>query len=251
VRRVWGAIWLLAGLFASARATADEVQVAVAANFAVPMRRIADDFAKQTGHHASLAVGATGTFYAQVENGAPFEVLLAADEATPQKLEERGLAVPGSRFVYARGKLVLWSPKAGYVDGAGAVLHVGSFEHLAVANPKLAPYGAAAMETLGALGLLERLRPKLLFGESIAQTQQFVATANAELGFVALSQVIASSAPPSGSYWIVPQSLYAPIVQDAVLLQKGADHKAARALCEYLKSPAAKDVIRSFGYGAP
>jgi molybdate transport system substrate-binding protein len=242
---------MLAFLLASGRATAADVTVAVAANFAGPMRRIADDFAKQTGHHASLSVGATGTFYAQVENGAPFEVFLAADEATPKKLEENGLAVPGSRFVYARGKLVLWSAKAGYVDGGGAVLKVGRFAHLAVANPKLAPYGAAAIEALGALGVLDRLRPKLLYGESIAQTQQFVATANAELGFVALSQVAGAGDPPSGSYWVVPQSLYAPIVQDAILLKKGAASDAARALCDYLKSPAAKDVIRAYGYGVP
>lgn len=251
MRRAWGAIWPLFVLLASAEAAADDVQVAVAANFAGPMHRLADDFAKKSGHHAALSVGATGTFYAQVENGAPFEVFLAADETTPKKLEERGLAVPGSRFVYARGKLVLWSARSGYVDPAGAVLKDGHFEHLAVANPKLAPYGAAAMEALGALGLVEKLRPKLLYGESIAQTEQFVASANAELGFVALSQVAAPDAPARGSYWVVPQSLYAPIVQDAVLLQKGAKSVAARALCDYLKSPAAKAVIQAYGYGAP
>ena len=234
-----------------AEAAADDVQVAVAANFAGPMHRIADDFAKQSGHHASLSVGATGTFYAQIQNGAPFEVFVAADEATPKKLEEKGLAVPGSRFTYARGKLVLWSARSGYVDGAGAVLKGGHYDHLAVANPQLAPYGAAAMEALSALGLLEGLRPKLLYGESIAQTQQFVATANAELGFVALSQVAAPDAPTPG---LVLGRAAVALRADRARRRRssrGAQSAAARALCDYLKSPAAKAVIQAYGYGAP
>ncbi len=241
---------LLALLLLGRPASADDVQVAVAANFAGPMRRIADDFAKVTGHHALLAVGATGTFYAQIEGGAPFEVLLAADEATPKKLEDDGFALAGSRFAYARGTLVLWSAKGGYVDAAGAVLKGGRFQHLAVANPKLAPYGAAAFDAIRALGLMDALGPKIVYGESIAQAYQFAVTGAAELGFVALSQVVTPGAPVVGSYWVVPANLYAPLVQDAVLLRKGATSGAAHALCDYLKSSAAKDVIRAYGYGA-
>jgi molybdate transport system substrate-binding protein len=233
------------------RAAADDVAVAVASNFAGPMQRIAADFARETGHHAVIATGATGTFHAQIEGGAPFEVLLAADRATPRRLEADGFAVAGSDFTYAIGTLVLWSAKAGYVDRAGAVLKGARFQHLAIANPKLAPYGAAAVEALGALGLFDALRPKVLYGESIAQAYQFVATGNAELGFVALSQVAVPGAPPIGSYWVVPAKLYAPLLQDAVLLKKGADHPAARALCDYVKSARARDVIRSYGYAVP
>lgn len=237
-------------LFVAARAAADDVQVAVASNFAGPMQRIAADFARDTGHHAVVATGATGTFHAQIESGAPFEVLLAADQATPKALEADGFAVAGSRFTYARGTLVLWSARAGYVDPAGAVLKGAGFQHLAIANPKLAPYGLAAMEALGKLALLDALRPKLLYGESIAQAHQFVATGNAELGFVALSQVAVPGVPTGGSYWVVPANLYSPILQDAVLLRKGSSRPAARALCDYLKSAKAREVIRAYGYGS-
>jgi molybdate transport system substrate-binding protein len=237
------------GLLLTAQSSeAAEVQVAVAANFARPLQRIAAEFAKDTGDQAVIVSGATGTFFAQIESGAPFEVLLAADRVTPEKLEADGFGVPGSRFIYALGRLVLWSAKPGYVDAAGAVLK-RDFRHLAIANPTLAPYGAAAVETLGALGLLDAVRPRLVQGESIAQAYQFVASGNAELGFVALSQVTAPDGPPgTGSYWIVPANLYAPIQQEALLLRKGATHPAARALCEYLKSARARDVIRAYGY---
>jgi molybdate transport system substrate-binding protein len=238
-------------LFASGSAAAAEVQVAVAANFMAPMQKIAAAFAADTGNQAVVTTGATGTLFAQIEEGAPFEVLLAADRATPAKLETDGFAVTGTRFTYVQGVLVLWSARADYVDSAGAVLRRGDFQHLAIANPKLAPYGAAAMEALGALGLVDALRPRLVQGESIAQTHQFVASGNAELGFVALSQIIVPGGTRSGSYWVVPARLHAPIRQDAVLLRKGAGNPAARALCDYLKSPHARDVMGAYGYELP
>jgi molybdate transport system substrate-binding protein len=233
---------------ASTLALADEVQVAVAANFAGPMKPIAADFEKSSGHKLSVALGATGKFYAQIQNGAPFEVLLSADDATPAKLEKENLAVPGSRFTYAIGKLALWSAKSGFVDGKGNVLRQGKFTHLALANPKTAPYGAAAVETLTRLGLLDALSPKFVQGENIAQAQQFVATGNAELGFVALSQVQENGKLASGSVWIVPENLHTPILQDAVLLTKGKDSAAAKAFLEYLHGKQAEATIRRYGY---
>jgi molybdate transport system substrate-binding protein len=240
---------LIAALASFAPAHANEVQVAVAANFAVPMARIGDGFAAQTGHKLKVSTGGTGKFLAQIVAGAPFDVLLAADDETPKKLIDEGHAVAGSNFTYAIGKLVLWSPRPGYVDDQGAVLSTGRFAHLAVANPKLAPYGAAAAEVLKARELLETLAPRLVTGENIGQTYQFVRTGNAELGFVALSQVMEPGKPIAGSYWLVPQSLYRPIRQEAVLLKNGAGNPAAAALLDYLKSTPALEVIRAFGYG--
>ena len=235
-------------LLGSALAHADEVQVAVAANFTAPMQKIAAEFEKDTGHKTQLAFGATGKFYAQIKNGAPFEILLAADDTTPEKLEKEGAAVAGSRFTYAIGKLVLWSSKAGFVDGKGEILKKGEFKHISIANPKLAPYGQAAIETLTALKLLDAIQPKFVQGESIAQTHQFVASGNAELGFVALSQVMKDGRIAEGSGWIVPPELHQPIRQDAVLLEKGKGKPAAQALMKYLGSDKAKAVIQSFGY---
>jgi molybdate transport system substrate-binding protein len=240
--------WLLA-LASGGAAHAGQVQVAVAANFAAPMARIGQAFTDATGHTLKLSSGATGKFYAQIVTGAPFEVLLAADEATPKKLADEGHAVAASRFTYATGRLVLWSAKPGLVDGQGAVLASGRFAHLAIANPKVAPYGRAAMEVLRARGLADVLAPKLVTGESIAQAFQFVATGNAELGFVALSQVQVPGKPRIGSAWLVPQSLHAPILQDAVLLKAGEHNPAAAALLAYLKNPQARELMRAFGYG--
>ncbi len=237
------------GVLPSMAALAGEVQVAVAANFAGPFQKIAAEFAAQTGHKAVVATGSTGKFYTQIQQGAPFEVLIAADDETPQKLIAEGLGVKGEAFTYAIGKLVLWSAKPGLVDDQGAVLKKGSFEHLALANPKVAPYGAAGVETLKALGLYEAVAPKIVQGDNIAQAQQFVATGNAELGFVALAQVAPPDKPVVGSYWLVPPKLYTPIQQDAVLLSKGAANPAAKALMAYLRGDAAKAVIKSYGYG--
>ena len=239
---------LLATIVWATHARAGEVQVAVAANFTAPMQKIAAQFEQDTGNKAVLAFGATGQFYAQIRNGAPFEILLAADDTTPLKLEQAGLAVRGTRFTYAVGKLVLWSAKAGYVDAHGEVLRRGSFRHLAIANPKTAPYGAAAVEVLQKLKLTTQLQPRLVQGENISQTQQFVGTGNAELGFVALSQVWRDGKLVSGSGWMVPAGLYSPIRQDAVLLRRGDANPAARALATYLRSDKAKAIIRTFGY---
>ena len=237
-------------LGASSSAQADEVSVAVAANFAAPMQKIAAEFEKETGHKVLTSTGATGKFYAQIKNGAPFEVLLSADDETPTKLVKEGAAISGSQFTYAIGKLVLWSAKPGFVDGTGEVLKKGGFKHVALANPKLAPYGAAAVDTMKALGVYDALQPKFVQGENIAQTHQFVVTGNAELGFVAMSQVL-KDGNIDGSAWIIPGSLYNPIRQDAVLLAKGKDRSVAIALLNYLKGETAQTVIKSFGYALP
>jgi molybdate transport system substrate-binding protein len=231
-----------------ASAQAADVSVAVAANFTAPMQRIAAAFGQDTGHKAILAFGSTGQFYAQIKNGAPFQILLSADDETPARLEREGLGVSGTRFTYAIGKLVLWSRQPGLVDDKGDVLRTGKFEHIALADPKLAPYGAAAVEVLNGLGLMSSLAQKVVQGENIAQTYQFVATGNAELGFVALSQVFADGKLTQGSAWMVPASLHAPIRQDAVVLGSGMDNVAAAALMAYLRSDKARAVIRSFGY---
>lgn len=232
----------------SCGAQAAEVHVAVASNFSAPMQGIAAAFRQDTGHKAVLSFGATGKFYAQVVNGAPFDMLLSADDETPARLERERHAVAGSRFTYAIGRLALWSPKDSYVDPNGDVLKSADIKHIAIANPRTAPYGAAAVEALGKLGLLDRLQPKFVQGENIAQAHQFASTGNAQLGFVALSQVYKDGRIMSGSGWIVPSRLHSPIRQDAVILAKGAANPAAKALADYLRSDKAKAVIRSFGY---
>lgn len=233
----------------SAPAFADEVKVAVAANFTAPIRKIAAEFEKDTGHKAIVSTGATGQFYAQIRNGAPFEVFLAADDETPAKLEAEGAGVKGSRFTYAIGKLVLWSAKPGYVDDKGEVLKKGDYARLSLANPKAAPYGAAGVEVLKKLGLADAVQAKIVQGENISQAFQFVSTGNADLGFVALSQVWENGALKSGSGWIVPQADYSPIRQDAILLANGAGKPAAEALLNYLKGDKARAVIQTYGYG--
>ena len=247
MKRIAGLLATLV-ITAGTQAHAGEVQVAVAANFTAPMQKIAAAFEQDTGNRAVLAFGATGKFYAQIHNGAPFEILLAADDETPARLEQEKQTVTGSRFTYATGRLVLWSAKDNYVDGQGRVLQGGTFQHLSIANPKAAPYGAAAIETLTKLNLLTQLQPKIVQGENISQAYQFVSTGNAELGFVALSQVSRDGRFTSGSGWIVPASMHGPIRQDAVILSKGGANPAARALMDYLKSDKAKGIIRSFGY---
>ena len=240
---------LIAGLSLSTPLAAAELNVAVAANFTAPMQKIAAAFEKETGHKLALSFGSTGKFYAQIRNGAPFEVLFAADQETPARLEQEGQGVAGTRFTYATGKLVLWSKQPGLIDDKGEVLRTGSFERLALADPKLAPYGAAAMQTLNQLGLADALAGKLVQGESIGQAYQFVATRNAPLGFVALSQVYAEGRLTEGSAWVVPEGLYTPIRQDALILAKGRDNAAAADLMRYLQGEAAQAVIRSYGYG--
>ena len=241
---------LTAALAFTTLARADVVQVAVAANFTAPARALAEVFARTTGHEARLSFGATGAFYTQIKNGAPFDVLLAADDERPARLEKEGDTVPGSRFTYATGQLVLWSAKPGLVDDEGAVLKHGQFGKIAIANPKNAPYGAAAVEAMNKLGLAATLQPKLVTGESIGQTFNFIATGNAELGFVALAQVLEGGKLKSGSMWVVPAQYHAPIIQDAVILNRAASNPAAKAWMELLKTPQSKALIRSYGYEA-
>ncbi len=236
-------------LCAAAALQAAEVSVAVAANFAAPMQKIAAAFEQDSGHKAMLVVGSSGKFYAQIKNGAPFQLLLSADETTPARLVQEGLGVASSRTTYATGRLVLWSRDAGRVDDQGRVLHTSGFAHLALANPKLAPYGAAAVQVLQGLKLVATLAPTFVQGENIAQAHQFVATGNAELGFVALSQVFMDGKLTQGSAWIVPAHLHAPLRQDALLLNPGKNSAAAAALLAYLRSDTARAIIRSYGYG--
>lgn len=236
---------LLAALATAPAARAGEVHVAVATNFAATARALGAAFAQEHGDTVVVSEGSTGKLYAQIVNGAPYEVLLAADAERPARLEAGGQAIAGTRFPYALGQLVLWSPDAGRVEGASALR--GDFRHLAIANPELAPYGAAARDTLRRLGLWEALAPRLVRGEDIGQTYQFVATGNAELGFVALSQV----AGAGGSRWLVPADHHAPLEQQAVLLGPGRDDGAARAFLGFLRSDAARRTIAAAGYALP
>jgi len=236
-------------LASGAAALAGETKVAVAANFTEAAKAIAARFKARTGHDAILSFGSSGQFYTQIANGAPYEVFLSADVERPRKAEAEGLAVPGSRFTYATGRLVLWSKTPGLVDGpnakGGAVLAKGGFEKLAIADPKAAPYGQAAVETLTRLKLYEALKPKIVTGASITQAFQYVQTGAAELGFVALSQVADEA---GGSRWVVPASDHAPIEQQAVLLKTGQDNAAAKAFLAFLKSGEAKAIIKRYGY---
>lgn len=234
--------------FVPALARAADLPVAVAANFTEPAREIAAAFQARTGQAVALSFGASGQFYAQISHGAPYEVFLSADAERPRQAEQEGFGVPGTRFTYAVGRLVLFSRTPGLVDGAGKVLSSARFQKLAIADPAAAPYGAAALETLRRLGLHEALKPRIVQGGSIAQTYQFVDSGAAELGFVALSQVIRT---PGGSRWLVPAADHGPITQDAILLQPGAGDPAARAFLAFLKSPAAVAIIRKYGYELP
>lgn len=249
MKRALMSVAALLACVATPFAHAGEVQVAVAANFAGPLGKIGESFTAATGHVLKVSGGPTGKFYTQItQGGAPFEVLIAADDETPKKLVAEGFGVAGTNFTYAIGQLVLWSSQPGLVDDQGAVLSSDKFTKLSIANPKVAPYGAAAIEVLKAKGLADKLASKIVTGDSIAQAYQFVQSGNAEIGFVALSQVAVPGKPATGSVWRVPQSLYGEIRQDAVLLKAGQDNAAAKALLEYLKSPPAKAVIASYGY---
>jgi len=241
-------LWAAALIGLALNADAAEVSVAVAANFTAPMQKIARAFEQETGHRAVMSFGSTGGLYAQIKYGAPFQLFLTADSATPRRAEAEGFGVPGSRFTYATGKLVLWSARPGFVDPSGKTLAGGAFQRIALANPRIAPYGAAALEVITAMGLLPAMQSKFVQGENVAQTFQFVATGNAELGFVALSQVFADGKIARGSAWIIPQERYSPIRQDAILLKNGLEDPAAFALLAYLKSDKTRALIRSFGY---
>ena len=231
-----------------APAAAATVQIAVASNFMEPAKEIATAFTAQTGHQANLSFAPSGQIYVQLTHGAPFEIFLSADKERPQQAEKDGFSVYGARFTYAVGRLVLYSTRPGFVDANGKVLARGDFEHLAIADPAIAPYGLAAVQSLRKLGLYDRLKPKIVQGSSIVQTFQFVQTGAAEVGFVALSQVINR---PEGSRWIVPATLHSPIDQQAVLLKTGANNPAAKAFMAFLKSATARAIIRSYGYETP
>lgn len=236
-------------LLTAPAARGDEVLAAVATNFLSVVTQLESEFEAQTGHDLRLVAGSTGKLYAQIVNGAPFEVFLAADQQRPARLIADGLALEDSRTSYAEGRLALWSPRSGFVDADGArTLRSAEFRRLAIANPDLAPYGLAAREVIARLGLEGHLGGRLVFGENIGQTLALVATGNAELGFIAVSQLGSLSARSRGSHWIVPGSLHSPIRQDAVLLARAADRPGARAFLDYLRTPAVKDRIRSHGY---
>ncbi|MDO9423850.1 MAG: molybdate ABC transporter substrate-binding protein [Methylobacter sp.] len=261
-------ILALALLLLSQASWAVTVLVAVASDFTKPMTEIAAAFEKATGHTAKLSFGSSGKAFAQIQSGAPFDLYLSASEKYPLELEKSGFAVSGSHFVYAIGKLVLWSATPGYVDGQGEILKTGDFKHIALADPSHAPYGVVAVEVMNSLGVLDKLRPLFVMGENISQTFQFVSTGNAELGFVGLAQVIdvnsgKASAPAhapylrpvgkigSGSGWIIPDNLHSPFRQMAVLLKTGAENPAAHALADFLKSPPALAIIEKYGFGLP
>ena len=222
--------------------------MAVANNFTGPATALAARFEAESGHRVTLIFGSTGKHYAQISNGAPFDVFFAADRQRPALLEEKGLAVPDSRFTYAIGKIILWSPRAGYVDPQGKVLEQGDFYHLAIANPKLAPYGKAAREVMQARGVWDALQRKTVRGENIGQAYQFVRSGNAELGFVAFSQVQRAGEPLPGSWWDVPQALYTPVEQQAILLRA---RRPARDFLAFVKSAPSRALIRRSGYATP
>jgi molybdate transport system substrate-binding protein len=242
-------ITLLILSLTSGKLFAAEATLAVAANFTGTMQRIAPLFEQATGHTLTLTFGSTGKLYAQITNGAPFDLFMSADAITPARLEEKGLAVPGTQFTYAMGKLVLWSPEPGIVDDAGEFLKEDPITHLAIVNPKLAPYGAAAIATLESMGVMPALESKLVIGENLTQAYQFIVSGNATAGFIALSQILKGGKFSGGSWWIVPAEHYTPLRQDAVLLKRGEKNAAALALLEFMKSPPALEIIQGDGYG--
>ncbi len=248
--RIHAAALLLCGLM-SLPVRAGEVSVAVASNFATPMERIAALFQKESGHTVKVTLGASGKLYAQVKGGAPFGVFLSADDEIPKRLLQEGLAVTGSRFVYATGRLVLWSAQPDLVDDKGAVLNKGNFNSLAIANPLYSPYGVAAKETLGKLTMWNSIQEKLKKGDSVAQTYQLAATENADLAFIALALVMRDGKVAEGSWWLVPSELHNPIRQSAVQLTGAKDPAAAQAFLAFLKKDKARAVMRGFGYELP
>jgi molybdate transport system substrate-binding protein len=235
-------------LIASTLTSAAEIKVAVAANFAQTLKEISTIFEKDTGHKLAITQGSTGKLYAQISQGAPFEIFLSADDETPEKLITEGKAIQGTRFTYAIGRLALWSPKPDLVDDGGSVLKTDKFRFLAIANARVAPYGRAAVQVMQKLGVLASIEPRVVQGESITQTFQFVSTGNAQLGFVALSQISENGKIKTGSAWIVPENMHEQLRQDAVLLNPGKDSGAATALLNFLKSDKAKKIISAHGY---
>lgn len=235
-------------LFSASLSSAEEIRVAVASNFTHAIQNIARAFEQQSAHTVLLAFGSTGKHYAQIKNGAPFDAFFAADIKRPQLLEEEGIGLAGSRFTYAIGKVALWSPTADRVDPEGQVLKSGDFQFLAMANPKLAPYGKAAEQIMQAHGVWNTLQHQIVRGENIGQTFQFVKSGNAQLGFVAYSQILRPNMPIQGSVWEPPQSLYTPIDQQAIQIK---DRPVAREFLDFVRSNTARKIIQSYGYGTP
>lgn len=235
-------------LAAVAPTLADTVHVATASNFSQPLRLLAQDFEKKSKYKVRISTASTGKLYAQIKHGAPYHLFLSADQRRPEKLEQEGLAIPGSRFTYAVGRLVLWAPQQPFQGEAKALISQPGLRRFSIANPKTAPYGAAARQTLKAMGLWKPLQGRLVRGENIAQTFQFVASRAAEMGLVAYSQ-LSEEAKSTGYHWIVPQALYDPVRQDAVLLKRGADNPAAKAFHTFLQSDHARALISALGYG--
>ncbi|WP_242634414.1 molybdate ABC transporter substrate-binding protein [Marinobacter salicampi] len=244
----WLMVMLLVVALQAAPARAAEALVAVASNFSATAEALAQRFEAQTGHTITFSFGSTGKLYAQIAHGAPFDAFLAADEERPARAEAEGHALPGSRFTYAEGKLVLWSPVAGRFEEGEAWLMQQDFRRLAIANPKTAPYGRAARDLLEQLGIIDQVQKRLVRGESIAQAFQFAATRNTDAGLVALAQ-LSDEDTQNGSYWPVPEHYYEPIYQQAVLLMRGQDNEAARDWLEFLQQPEALELIEQHGYG--
>jgi molybdate transport system substrate-binding protein len=233
----------------STLSSAEKIFVAAASNFTAPMKALAERFEQTHAQYKPvLSFGSSGKFFAQIQNGAPFQLFLSADQAKPEALENAGMTLPGTRFTYAIGALALWSAKAGFVDEHYTRLKTGDYHKLALANPKLAPYGLAAVEVLEVLNLKQTTQGKWVMGENIAQTYQFIASENADLGFVALSQIMENGQIKHGSGWIIPEQYYRPIRQDAVLLKTAADNAGALALFDFLKTAEARSIIHQFGY---
>ncbi len=240
-------------LAAVAPTLADTVHVATASNFSQPLRLLAQAFEKKTKYRVRISNASTGKLYAQIKHGAPYHLFLSADQRRPEKLEQEGLAIPGSRFTYAVGQLVLWAPQQPFQeqplqDEAKALISQPDLRRFSIANPKTAPYGAAARQTLKAMGLWKPLQGRLVRGENIAQTFQFIASRAAEMGLVAYSQ-LSEEAKSTGYHWVVPQALYDPVRQDAVLLKRGAENPAAKAFHTFLQSGSARALIHTLGYG--
>ncbi len=247
---IWS-IFISVPIFSS-KAWSNEIHVAVASNFYNPLREIATQFEKETNHQIKVIAGSTGKLYAQIMHGAPFDIFLAADQKRPMMLEKNGNAISGTRFTYAVGKITLWSVFPNAISKNGkSTLRANNFSHIAIANPRTAPYGKAAIQTMQNLGLWKKIQPKVVQGENIGQTFQFVASQNAKLGFVALSQILDPKNKFKGEKWDVPEKLYDPINQDAVILKKGGNNSAVKTLSKYLKSKKAKLIIQKYGYGLP
>lgn len=244
---------ILAGLlaFCSLAASADEILVAVASNFIKPMQAISQQFTDKTGHKVTLSFGSSGKLMAQIRHGAPFDLFLSADKDKVSHLLDKGLAIAGTEFIYAQGRLVLWSNKANFVDDSGEILKSDKFRYIALADAKLAPYGKAAQQVIDTMNIDKQLKPRVVKGENISQTYQFVRTGNAELGFVALSQVQQHTSKLKGSQWLIPSHYHHTIDQYAVTLNRARNNDVAAEFSRFLKQENSLALIRSFGYDIP